>query len=155
MRNRSLLPRVAERPLCLKSSVLIKLGRNSDLQGFHVFIFGVAGDLLECVPGSQDTKEIRLRPPSPYCHTARQHVKGLWEDTCVALLNPSSSPLFVPWMSSHTPRGKKAAVDSDIPKGQNLQGLEVQKRQRLPERVVQIHPTALGWSPLLRDPSLP
>lgn len=51
LRNRSLLPRVAERPLCLKSSVLIKLGRNSDLQGFHVFIFGVAGDLLECVPG--------------------------------------------------------------------------------------------------------
>ena len=115
----------------------------------------VARVLLECVPGSQDTKEIRLRPPSPYCHTACQHVKGLWEDTCVALLNPSSSPLFVPWMSSHTPRGKKAAVDSDIPKGQNLQGLEVQKRQRLPERVVQIHPTALGWSPLLRDPSLP
>lgn len=51
LRNSSLLPRVAEQPLCLKSAVLIKLGRNSDLQGFHVFIFGVAGDLLECVPG--------------------------------------------------------------------------------------------------------
>ena len=51
LRNSSLLPRAAEQPLCLKSAVLIKLGRNSDLQGFHVFIFGVAGDLLECVPG--------------------------------------------------------------------------------------------------------
>ena len=73
----------------------------------------------------------------------------------MALLNPSLSPLFVPGMSSHTPRGKKAAVDSDTPQGQNLPGLEVQKRQRLPERVVQIHPTALGWPPLLRDLSLP
>lgn len=69
-------------------------------------------------------KKSDCQPPSPCRHTARQHIKGLWEDTCVALLNPSLSPLSVPGMSSHTPRGKKGAVDSDIPKGQNLQGLK-------------------------------
>lgn len=42
----------------------------------------------------------------------------------MALLNPSLSPLSVPGMSSHTPRGKKAAGDPDIPKGQNLRGLK-------------------------------
>lgn len=43
---RSLLPELLNSLFVLSQAVLIKLGRNSDLQGFHVFIFGVAGDLL-------------------------------------------------------------------------------------------------------------
>ena len=101
-------------------------------------------------------KKPGLRPPGP--HRVTEHIstlKASWEDPCGTLLNPTASPLFIPGKSSHTPRGRKAAVDSDVPRGQNLQGLEVQKRQRLPEHLVQIHPAALGWPSRLRDPSLP